>query len=62
MTLDTAIILLALAVAGTVLVFRNLRNKPIPRIICLILLSLIILVLVGYIALTILFVYAVSHN
>ena len=47
MTLGTAVLLLALAVAGIVLAFRYLREKPKLRIICLVLLSLIALVLVG---------------
>ena len=53
MTLGTAAVLLALAVAGIVLAFRSLRKKPKLRIICLVLLSLIALVLVGYIGLTV---------
>ena len=52
MTLGTAVLLLALAVAGIVLAFRYLREKRNLRIICLVLLSLIALVLVGYIGLT----------
>ena len=47
MTLGMAVFLLALAVAGIVLVFRYLRKKPKLRIICLVLLSLIVLVLAG---------------
>ena len=62
MTLGMAVFLLALAVAGIVLVFRYLRKKPKLRIICLVLLSLIVLVLAGYIALTLIFVDAVSHQ
>ena len=62
MTLGTAILLLALAVTGIVLAFRYLRKKPKLRIICLVLLSLIVLVLAGYIALTLIFVDAVSHQ
>ena len=62
MTLETAVILLILAVAGIVLTFKFLRKKPKLRIICLVLLSLIALVLAGYIGLTLLFVYAVSHQ
>lgn len=61
MTLETAVILLALAVAGIVLAFRYLRKKPKLRIICIVLLSLIALVLAGYIGLSLFFVYAVSH-
>ena len=43
MTLETAVILLILAVAGIVLTLKFLRKKPKLRIICLILLSLIAL-------------------
>lgn len=59
MTLGTAVLLLALAVAGIVLDFRYLRKKPKLRIICLVLLSLIVLVLAGYIGLTLILVDAV---
>ena len=52
MTLETAVILLILAVAGIVLTLKFLRKKPKLRIICLILLSLIALILAGYIGLT----------
>ena len=62
MTLGTAVLLLALAVAGIVLAFRYLREKPKLRIICLVLLSLIALVLVGYIGLTALFLYAARNQ
>ena len=62
MTLGMAVFLLALAVAGIVLAFRYLRKKPKLRIICLVLLSLIVLVLAGYIALALIFVDAVSHQ
>ena len=62
MTLGTAAVLLALAVAGIVLAFRYLRKKPKLRIICLVLLSLIVLVLAGYIGLTLILVDAVSHQ
>ena len=61
MTLESAIWLLVLAVAGIVLALRYLRKKPKLRIICIVLLSLIALVLSGYIGLTLFFVYAVSH-
>ena len=56
MTLGTAVLLLALAVAGIVLAFRYLRKRPKLRIICLVLLSLTVLVLAGYIGLTLIFV------
>lgn len=62
MTLGTAAVLLALAVAGIVLAFRYLRKKPKLRIICLVLLSLIVLVLAGYIGLTAIFVDAVRNQ
>ncbi|MGN1340703.1 MAG: hypothetical protein ACI4WS_10455 [Oscillospiraceae bacterium] len=62
MTLETAVILLVLAVAGIVLVIKFLRKKPKLRIICLALLSLIALILVGYIELTLFFVDAVYHQ
>lgn len=62
MTLGTAILLLALAVAGIVLVYKFLRKKPKLRIACIVLLSLIALVLAGYIGLTLIFVDAVSHQ
>lgn len=58
MTLGMAILLLAVAVTGIVLVFRDMREKPQLRIICLLLLSLITLALVGYIALTLIFLNA----
>ena len=62
MTLGLAALLLVVAVAGMVLAFRYLRKKPKLRIICLVLLSLIVLVLAGYIGLTLIFVDAVSHQ
>ena len=58
MTLGMAILLLAVAVTGIVLVFRDMREKPQLRIICLVLLSLITLALVGYIAMTLIFLNA----
>lgn len=62
MTLGMAVLLLVVAVAGIVMVFRYLREKPKLRIIFLVLLSLIVLVLVGYIALTLIFVDAVRNQ
>lgn len=62
MMLGTTVLLLALAVAGIVLVFRYLREKTKLRIICLVLLSLIALVLVGYIGLTALFLDAARNQ
>ena len=62
MTLGMAVLLLVVAVADIVLVFRYLREKPKLRIICLVLLSLIVLVLVGYIALTLILVDAARNQ
>ena len=62
MTLGTAVFLLALAVAGIVLAFRYLRNGPKLRIICLVLLSLTVLVLAGYIGLALILVDAVRNQ
>ncbi|MGN0625145.1 MAG: hypothetical protein ACI4I8_02665 [Oscillospiraceae bacterium] len=62
MTLGTAVLLLVLAVAGFVLAFRYLRKKPKLRIICLVLLSLIALVLAGYIGLIAIFIDALRNQ
>ena len=62
MTLETAVFLLVLAVAGIVLAFRYLRKKPKLRIICLVLLSLIVLVLAVYIGLIFLLLDAIRHQ
>ena len=62
MTHGMAVFLQVLAVAGIVLVFRYLRKKPKLRIICLVLLSLIALILVGYIGLTAIFIDAVRNQ
>lgn len=62
MTLGTAVFLLALAVAGIVPAFRYLRKRPKLRIICLVLLSMIVLVLAGYIGLTLILVDAVRNR
>ena len=62
MTLGTAVFLLALAVAGIVLAFRYLRNRPKLRIICLVLLSMTVLVLARYIGLTLILVDAVRNR
>ena len=62
MTLGTAVFLLALAVAGIVLAFRYLRNMPKLRIICLVLLSLTVLVLAGYIGLALILVDAARNQ
>ena len=62
MTLGTAAVLLALAVAGIVLVYKFLRKKPKLRIACIVLLSLIALVLAGYIGLTAIFLDAARNQ
>ena len=62
MTLGTSVLLLALAVAGIVLVYKFLRKKPKLRIACIVLLSLIALVLAGYIGLTALFIDALRNQ
>ena len=62
MTLGTAVFLLALAVAGIVLAFRYLRKRTKLHIICLVLLSLIVPVLAGYIGLTLILVDAVRNQ
>ena len=62
MTLETALILLGLAVVGIVLTAKFLRKKPKLRIVCLVLLSLIALLLAGYIGLTLFFVDAMYHQ
>lgn len=62
MTLGLAALLLVVAVAGMVLAFRYLRKKPKLRIICLVLLSLIVLVLAGYIGLTLFLVDAARNQ
>lgn len=62
MTLGMAVLLLIVAVAGIVMVFRFLRNKPKLRIICLVLLSLIALALLGYIVLCFIFIDAIMEQ
>ena len=62
MTLGTAVLLLALAVAGIVLTSKYLRERRALRIACIVLLSLIALVLAGYIGLTAIFVDAVRNQ
>ena len=62
MTLGTAVLLLALAVAGIVLASKYLRERRALRIVCLVLLSMIALVLAGYIGLTLIFVNAVRNQ
>ncbi|MGN0684174.1 MAG: hypothetical protein ACI4JY_10905 [Oscillospiraceae bacterium] len=62
MILETAIILLIATVAGIVLVALLLRKKPKLRIVCLVLLSLIAMLLVGYIGVTLFFIDAVRNQ
>ena len=62
MTLETAILLLAVALAGIVLDLRYMRKKPKLRIILLILLSLIALILAVYIGLIFIFLDAIRHQ
>ena len=62
MTLGTAVLLLALAVAGIVLVYKFLRKKPKLRIACIVLLSLIALALAAYIGLAALFLDAARNQ
>ena len=62
MMLGMAVLLLVAAVAGIVLAVRYLRNKPKLRIICLVLLSLIVLVLAGYIGLAMILLDAIRNQ
>ena len=62
MTLGTAVFLLALDVADIVPAFRYLRKRPKLRLICLVLLSMIVLVLGGYIGLTLILVDAARNR
>ena len=62
MTLLTAFELLVLAVAGIVLVYRYLRKKPKLRIFCLVLLSLIALLLAGYLGAGLILLDAIRHQ
>lgn len=62
MTMLTAMGLLALAVVGIVLVFRYLREKPKLRIVCLVLLSLIALLLAGYLGAGLILLDAIRHQ
>ena len=62
MTLETAILLLAVALAGIVLDLRYMRKKPKLRIILLILLSLIALILAVYMGLIFIFLDAIRHQ
>ncbi len=60
MTLGAAAILLLLAINGMIAVCILIRSKKVLRRCLLLLLSLASLALIGYIALTLLFVSAVS--
>ena len=62
MTLGMAILLLAVAIIGIVLTSKYLREMRALRISCIVLLSLIALVLAGYIGLTAIFVDAVQNQ
>ena len=62
MTLEMAVLLLVVAVAGIVLVYRYLPEKPKLRIACIVLLSLIALALSCYIGLTLIFIDAVQNQ
>ncbi len=62
MTMLIAMGLLALAVVGIVLVFRYLRKKPKLRIVCLVLLSLIALLLAGYLGAGLILLDAIRHQ
>ena len=62
MTPGTAVVLLILAVAGIVLTAGFLRKKPKLRIVCIVLLSVIVLILIGYIGLTAIFIDAVRNQ
>ena len=59
MTLGTAAVLLVLAIAGMI-ACHSLKGKKALRRVLVVLLALISLALIGYIALTLLFVSAVS--
>lgn len=60
MTLGTAAVLLVLAIAGMIACHSCLKEKKALRRVLVVLLALISLALIGYIALTLLFVSAVS--
>ena len=62
MTLGATALLLAVAVIGIMLTCKYLRERRALRIACIVLLSLIALVLAGYIGLTLILVDAVSHQ
>lgn len=62
MTLETAVLLFLLVLAGIATVSIFLREKRTLCIACIILLSLIALALAGYIGLTVFFVNAVQNQ
>lgn len=62
MSLALAILLLAVAIIGIILVLKYLKNNPKLKNICLVILSLIAILLTLYILITIYFVYEVSKH
>lgn len=62
MTLGTAVLLLAVTVAGFILNWKYLRKKRILCIVCTVFLALAALALIGYIGLTMVFVDAVQNR
>ena len=62
MTLEMAVLLLVMAAAGIVLVYKFLRKKPKLRIACIVLLSLIALALAVYIGLVFILLDAIQHQ
>ena len=62
MTLLFAALLFAAAVIGIILSCKGLRERRTLRIVCIVLLSLIALILAGYIGLTAIFVDAVQNQ
>lgn len=62
MTLEMAVLLLVVAAAGIVLVYKFLRKKPKLRIACIVLLSLIALALAVYIGLVFILLDAIQHQ
>ena len=62
MTLGVAGFLLILAVVGVVLACKYLRKKRALCIVCIVLLSLIALLLAGYIGLALIFLDAIQNQ
>ena len=62
MTLETAVLVLVLAIIGIVLVHRYLREKRAARCFCMVLLVLLALACTVYIGLTLIFVDAVRSQ